>query len=268
MSVIAPWDRDALRASFASAQPFPFIKIDDFLEPTFAAELAESYPKFEQAVAQGRVFQGVNENLKVQVCDYEAFPPPAKRLADTLRAPEFLDDLEHITDIPKLQWDPSFSGGGLHETAKSGWLDVHVDFNYIEELKFFRRLNILIYLNPVWDERWGGVLELWDREVRHCHHALAPVHNRCVIFQTSEISFHGVTAVECPAGTARKSFAAYYYTKEAPANWNGQHHSTIFKARPDEYMKRHVLMPTEAMYAQVRRGVRSAKSAVKRLINR
>lgn len=268
MPIIAPYDRDELRARFTSATPFRWLAVDNFLDPSFADELAVSYPSFDDALKSGRAFSAVNENLKVQVSDYEIFPEPAKRVADALRDSKFLEDLGYITGIEKLQWDATLAGGGLHETARSGWLDVHVDFNYHEGLQMHRRLNILLYLNPEWQEQWGGVLELWDAGVQHKHHAFVPVHNRCVLFETSNISFHGVTAVESPPGMTRKSFAAYYYTREAPAGWDGSKHSTIFKARPDEYMKRHLLMPAEAATQSLRDGVRSAKGMMKRILSR
>ena len=266
MSVIRPYDREALRAQFRSAKPFPWIMIDGFLDPAFADEVARAYPSFDDAVGMGRQFNAVNENRKVQVLDYEKFPSPVKKLSDALRSKEFLDDIGYITGIPNLLWDARLSGGGMHQTASSGWLDVHVDFNYHEEMNTHRRLNILVYLNPTWDEKWGGLLELWDQDVKQRASALAPVLNRCVVFETSEISWHGVTAVQCPPGVSRKSFAAYYYTREAPVGWDGSKHTTIFKSRPEEYMKRMVLMPAEEAQRSMHRGVRAAKQAVKRLL--
>src|SRR4029079_552184 len=108
-----------------------------------------------------------------------------------------------------------------------------------------RRLNILLYFNKNWREEWGGNIEVWDQDVKTCVHSFSPIFNRCVVFETNEISFHGVSAVRCPEGLSRKSFAAYYYTKEAPAHWTGKYHDTIFKARPDEKLKGRVLMPLE-----------------------
>ncbi len=268
MSVIAPYDREALRAQYQNAQPFPWIQIDGFLSSAFADEVTRSYPPFDVAVRMGRQFQAVNENLKVQVCDYASFPDPVKQLSDAVSSPQFLEDLSYITGIPKLLWDTNFSGGGMHETARSGWLDVHIDFNIHEGLgSAHRRLNILIFLNPEWDERWGGTLELWDKDVKTRAHGITPIHNRCVLFETSDLSWHGVTAVNCPDGVVRKSFAAYYYTREAPAGWDGRAHNTIFRSRPDEYMKRHVLMPAVAARESMRERVRSAKRAVKRLLS-
>jgi hypothetical protein len=267
MSVLAPYDREALRQQFRTAQPFPWIKIDGFLRPEFADDVSRAYPSFEKAVGMGRQFKAVNENLKVQVSDYQSFPDPVKALSDAVSSPEFIADLSYITGMPNLLWDVQFAGGGMHETARSGWLDVHVDFNFHDQLDAHRRLNILVFLNPVWDEQWGGLFELWDEGVKTRVHGLAPIHNRCVVFETSDKSWHGVTAVNCPDGIVRKSFAAYYYTREAPAGWNGAVHDTIFKPRPDEYMKRHVLMPADAARQSVRVSVHNAKKAVKRLLS-
>lgn len=264
--IIQPLDRDKLRAEFASAQPFRHICIDDFLAPDFATELAASYPDHATAEQMGFAFQAVNEARKVQVTEYQKFPEPAKRLSDALAGGDFLKDLSEITGIDDLLWDETFAGGGLHITASSGHLDVHVDFNRLEERDWHRRLNLLIYLNPIWEDDWGGFVELWDREVKHCHHSLKPILNRCVIFETSNISFHGVTAVTCPPDFVRKSFASYFYTQEAPAHYRGVDHSTIFKARPDEHLKRMLLMPAEHAKRRVKGGIGLAKRAAKKIL--
>ena len=51
-------------------------------------------------------------------------------------------------------------------------------------------------------------IELWDEDVKNCTQSFSPIFNRCVVFETNEISFHGVSAVKCPADRSRKSFAA------------------------------------------------------------
>jgi hypothetical protein len=258
-NVISPLDRDALQQQFRSASPFPFVRIDGFLSDAFAAEVEKSYPPFDEALRMGRSFDAVNEKRKVQVTDYGRFPDPVKRLSDALSSPAFLEDVAYITGIPKLLWDGELAGGGMHQTADAGRLDVHIDFNYIRERQLHRRLNILVYLNPVWEDHWGGRIELWDRDVKKCHQSFAPVHNRCVIFETSAISYHGVTPLKLPPGIVRKSFAAYYYTREAPASWTGKEHSTVFRARPDEVVKGLLLMPAERARYAVQDLVRSAK---------
>ncbi|RYG95878.1 MAG: 2OG-Fe(II) oxygenase, partial [Alphaproteobacteria bacterium] len=224
--VLRPLDRDAIRAEYRAAKPFPFFKIENFLLPDFLARVVAAYPSYETARTMGREFTAVNERLKIQVTDREQFPDPVKQLADELNGPEFLADMEYITDIPNLLADTAFGGGGMHLSSSGGRLDVHVDFNFLDRMQTFRRLNILVYLNPEWQEDWGGRIELWDKDVTRAEHSFAPVVNRCVVFETSEMSYHGVTPLTCPPGVVRKSFAAYYYTKEAPAWYDGQNHST------------------------------------------
>ena len=243
--LINPIDRDALRDQFRSASPYPFFKIDNFLNPQFAEEVYQSFPSFGDAKAVGKEFKGVNEQGKVQVTDANLFAEPVARLNRALASQEFLVLLAHVTGMPKLLADDQLVGGGIHQTGPRGHLDVHVDFNYIKERDLHRRLNILIYFNKDWEDHWGGNIELWDQDVKNCAHSFSPIFNRCVVFETNEISYHGVSAVECPPGHSRKSFAAYYYTKEAPAHWTGKAHDTIFRARPDEKFKGRVLMPAE-----------------------
>lgn len=266
VSIIANFDREALRQSYRSARPFPHMKIDGFLTEEAAHAASASFSPFEDARKLGFEFTAVNENLKVQITDPQKFPAPIKQIADALSSKAFLADLSYISGIDNLIWDPTYSGGGMHQTARSGWLDVHVDFNFNEQLQLHRRLNILVYLHPKWEESWGGLIELWDPDVKHREQAYVPMFNRCVVFSTSEISYHGVTAVEGPPGVQRCSFAAYYYTREAPAGWDGTKHTTKFKPRPDEFMKRHVLMPAEAAKRATREGIRSVKRGLKDLL--
>lgn len=267
-SVIRPLSVESLRQQFESGVPFPFFCIDDFLEPEFAARVAAAYPTYAEARGMGNEFSKVNERLKVQITDYARFPSPVKHLADELSGAAWLEALEHITGIPRLLADEQLAGAGMHLTGSGGRLDVHVDFNYLAERKLHRRLNILVYLNPEWRAEWGGAIELWDKDVRRCGHSFMPKFNRCVVFQTSEISFHGVTPVTAPEGVVRKSFAGYYYTREAPPNWDGTTHSTVFRARPSERFRRNVLIPLERVHDAAEHSLQNFKRRLKKVLGR
>jgi Rps23 Pro-64 3,4-dihydroxylase Tpa1-like proline 4-hydroxylase len=254
------FDRDELRKNYASARPFPFVAIDNFLVQDFASELSKSYPSFEEAASKGMTFNKLNQRKKVQISDAAIFPNAVARLNSALASPSFLSDLSYITGLPELLADPELVGGGMHITGPGGRLDVHVDFNYIEERKLHRRLNLLLYLNPFWDEKWGGHIQLWDKDVKHCEVTFAPKLNRCVIFETSDISYHGVTPISAEAPVPRQSFATYYYTKEAPAHWTGEYHNTVFKARPDEWIRGKLLMPARLAKERLTAGIKRLTS--------
>jgi len=238
-------DVDALRDQMRSAPGFPHFCIDNFLDEAFAAEVHDSFPAYCEAEKLGKTFAAVNEKRKIQITDARLFPAPIRRLHEILASDEFIAKMSHMSDIPDLVADPLLVGGGIHETHTGGHLDVHVDFNFNEKTGLYRRLNILVYFNRDWKEEYGGVLDLWDEDVKHCLGRFAPIFNRASGFATSATSWHGVTPVKCPPGRVRQSFAAYYYTKEPPPGWNGAKRSTVFRARPDEYWKGSVAMPAE-----------------------
>lgn len=263
MDRLNPIDADGLKAQFRVAQPFPHMKIDNFLEEAFAEEIARSFPSFEEAEQEGLSFKALNERGKVQVTDSAKFPAPIRELHEILASEDFLKTLSHITGIDNLVADEYLVGGGIHETRKSGHLDVHIDFNFIKGRELHRRLNILVFFNKDWKEEYGGLLELWDVKVKNRIQAFVPVFNRCCVFETNDISWHGVTAVNCPENMTRKSFAGYYYTKEAPSHWKGEHHGTIFKARPNEIWKGKVQMPWQKFRGQVNKYWRKVERRIK-----
>jgi hypothetical protein len=256
MSILNTHDWDALAKKYQQAKPFPSICIDNFLEASFLQELMDAYPDYSDAVEQGREFKGTNEYRKVQITTPSDFPEPVSKLSALLASEEFLKNMEKLTGIDDLVWDPSFTGGGMHLTNSMGLLDVHVDFNFERKLDLYRRVNILIYLNKEWKTIWGGNVELWNEDVSKCIESFEPIANRCVIFSTNDISFHGVKAVTTPEGISRNSFAAYYYSKDAGDNAGemyGGNHSTIFRARPQELKKKYFLMPMDALKKNVRK---------------
>jgi len=268
INLINPLNIKELKTDIQQAAPFPHFCIDNILTESFANEIHDSFPSYEESKMLGREFSAVNEKGKIQVTDSAKFPPAILKLHQLLASAEFVDMVSQMVGIPNLLADPDLIGGGIHETNSTGRLDVHVDFNFIEKKQWYRRVNILFYFNKDWDQEYGGYLDIWDKDVEKCYGAFAPLFNRACGFATSEISYHGVTPVNCPADKMRKSFAVYYYTKEAPTDWDGVKHDTIFRARPDEWLKGQILMPYEKSMRSSKKAFRNLKGVVKKVIGR
>lgn len=243
--------------------PFPHFCLDDILDAQFAEDIYQSFPSYHEAQKVGFEFSAVNEKRKIQITDATQFPEPILKLHRLLASPAFIAKVEEMTGIPHLIADPELIGGGIHETNSGGHLDVHVDFNYIPEKKLHRRVNILFYFNKNWQENYGGYLDIWDKEVTERQGYFAPIFNRACGFVTGKYSWHGVTPVTCPPDMMRRSFAVYYYTHEAPESWDGVQHSTIFKARPDEWLKGNIKMPLQHIVHSAQRQVDKLKSGIK-----
>jgi Rps23 Pro-64 3,4-dihydroxylase Tpa1-like proline 4-hydroxylase len=148
-----------------------------------------------------------------------------------LNSQEFVSFLSELTDIPDLEGDPDFNGGGIHLIPRGGKLNVHIDFSraLYDENKF-RRVNVLLYLNENWIDEWEGSLELWDKKPSDggiCVKKVLPIFNRIIIFGTSKESWHGhPTPLNCPENEYRKSLATYYYSS-LPGD-DLEIHSTVY----------------------------------------
>src|SRR3981081_645252 len=103
--MLQPIDREKLKAEFASAKPFPYVKIEGLIDPDKASAIAAAYPSFETAMGQGRTFTTVNERKKAQMTDAFAYPPAIAELNAFLASPAFLSELSYITSIPDLLAD-------------------------------------------------------------------------------------------------------------------------------------------------------------------
>jgi len=241
-----------MEKQFKSDPAYPRFCIDNFLTADFANIVHDSFPSYREAQDVGLEFNALNERKKVQITDPAKYPEPIRKLFELLTSQEFTSLIAKASGIDNLIPDLQMQGGGIHETNSGGRLDVHVDFNYNEETKLHRRVNLLFYFNKDWHEEYGGYLDLWDESVSNRIEYIAPLFNRAVGFVTSDRSWHGVTPLSGPLDKPRKSFAIYYYTKEAPAGWNGVKHNTIFKARPTEHVRGKFLMPAEKMLVKIK----------------
>src|SRR5580698_3047972 len=142
---------------------------------------------------------------------------------------------ETLTGISSVLPDPYYTGGGLHQIRPGGLLEVHADFSYHNALRLDRRINVLIYLNKDWREEYGGHFELWDRDVTRAEKKILPIFNRCAIFSTTSVSFHGhPVPLACPPERNRKSIATYYYTNGRPEEDPEltHRHEVAFQERP------------------------------------
>ncbi len=214
-------------AEYKANKPFPHIYFDDFL-PAAAAEMAlQDFPEPRQL--SWSEFDNPNER-KLAFDQVEYLSPSIRNVLYFLNSRPMLRFLETLTGIKGIISDPYFAGGGLHQIKRGGKLSVHADFNFHNELKLDRRINVLIYLNKDWEESYGGHFELWDRDMSRAQQKILPIFNRCAIFSTTSYSYHGhPTPLACPADRTRKSIATYYYSNGRPAEEVTESHSTLFQ---------------------------------------
>lgn len=221
----------ALRRRFRENVPYPHLHLKAFLDADVAAAIATEFPGLETD-AWTR-YKHRNEN-KLGLAKRSLFPPLLGQAVDELNTHELADWLSEVTSIPGLMPDDTLEGGGLHQSGRGGFLNVHTDFSYHHYRKdWHRRVNLILYLNPNWHEEWGGAIELWDRDMRQCVVKIPPLFNEALIFETNDISYHGFPEpLLCPEGESRKSIALYYYTLDPDAHVKAR--STDYRSRPGD----------------------------------
>jgi Rps23 Pro-64 3,4-dihydroxylase Tpa1-like proline 4-hydroxylase len=247
----ARWSRLAVhRDQYLTAQPFPFLVIDDFLTKQ-ETQAAKDFP--HSADNTWTSYTHVNEK-KYGLSKRDRIPDSLLSIIDSLQSAEFMEALSSVTGIPGLMADDQLSGGGLHQMYPGGFLNIHSDFLIHPTRKNLkRRINLILFLSDDWKEEYGGNLEFWDREMSRCVTRLQPVFNRCVMFQTDEYSYHG-----CPdklggyPGFSRKTIALYYYTEYTRTPTK---QSTDYKARPEDRNKLAIWLDNKAVaiYSMMKR---------------
>lgn len=246
-----------LSEEYAQAQPYPHAVIDHIFPTAFTQLLLDHFP--QQAQAHDKVYEkGYGGTHKRQILPYDCDETLRAAFALFNSAP-MLQFIEALTGYKGLLPDPYFAGGGLHETAAGGLLGIHADFQVNEPLQLYRRVNMLVYLNPDWKPEYGGNLELWDRQMQACQQRVAPLFNRCVIFNTDADSFHGhPDPLTTPDGITRRSIALYYYQALPIPNAAGESRHTLYVARPED---------DAATKAQVRKMTKKRDKRAKKLFS-
>jgi Rps23 Pro-64 3,4-dihydroxylase Tpa1-like proline 4-hydroxylase len=213
--------------------PYPHVYCDDFLPSEVAEAALRHFP--EPKEADWHASTDVNQRKKLAFDVVEKLPTSIRDVLYFLNSRPMIKFLETLTGIQGVLPDPYYTGGGLHQIRPGGLVEVHADFSYHKTLRLDRRINVLVYLNKDWKEEYGGHFELWDRDVQRAEKKILPVFNRCAIFSTTSVSFHGhPIPLSCPPDRNRKSIATYYYSNGRPEEDPGltHRHEVSFQERP------------------------------------
>ena len=188
---------------YVDTKPYWHAIIDDFL--------IDPDPVAREFLAQDdKCWFKYDNPLEIkQTCNhYDRFGKETYKAFTYFSSSAMLYMLESMTECSLIP-DIGLHGGGLHQHGRGGKLNVHLDYNMHPKLPLQRRLNLIVYLTPNWQEDWGGHLGLYsnpDTLVK----SIAPLYNRAVVFDTRG-SWHGLPEpIDCPQGVTRNSLAMYY----------------------------------------------------------
>ena len=198
---------------FKAASPFPYLVVNNFLSTEIVGGLVQEFPVDSDPIWEISDQKEIQVKLRSNWRSEADIRPETQSVVHFLNSGAVMKCFSKLSGIEKLISDPYYTGGGLNCTKRNGLLDVHADGNWHDAMGVHRRLNVILYLNKVWDPSWGGALELWDEKLTKCVTSIDPLFNRLIIFETHDLTYHGhPTPLMCPPDQSRKSLILYYYT--------------------------------------------------------
>lgn len=230
MECLGSWIANAglIQKSFLSASPFPHVVIDNFFTDEFANLLESSFPLISE-----EWIKYWNPIEKKYALNRFSHHDEFQKLFTFLQSEECVNLISNVTGIDNLETDPHLHGAGLHFHPPGGKLDMHLDYSIHPISKKERRVNLIIYLNKEWREEYNGDIQLWDRDFTTPVKRVYPMFNRAVLFQTNDISYHGMPSmIKCPEHNGRKSIAIYYVSE--PTNIGEVRYKAQFHPLPTQ----------------------------------
>lgn len=204
--------------------------MDDFLPEELACHIGEAFPKDGSHFNQRQSFR---ERKRTSV-RFDELPPILKQVTFTIQSPEFVTAIGERIGLPKLIGDPSLYAGGLSMMQRGDFLNPHIDNSHEASKSRYRRVNLLYYVTPGWQDEFGGNLELWDKNVSRPV-TLASLFNRLVIMETNRHSWHSVSPVVVEG--MRCCVSNYFFSAESPEA-RDYYHVTSFTGRPGQVARR------------------------------
>lgn len=206
------FDVNSLRENFSQGVPVPYLIIDNFLPEEIFNSVA-----FEIDFLQPKDWTVFSNNKSYrQECRNLSDAPRLQSMAYSFQGSLFLKWIETITGLEKLIADPHMRGGGVCRASAGDSLGLHNDFNWNEQIRLTRRLNLILYMNKEWQDDWGGDLEFWNFDRTRCVTKISPRPNRLAIWLYDENLIHGYPSpLSCPDNVFRQNFIQFYYSSNA-----------------------------------------------------
>ena len=205
--------------AFTSAKPFPHLIIDDFIEKSIAETLSAEFPNIDD----GTLFNYSNPlEKKSALNDWNRFPATTYKFFEFLCSEPVVSRLSQLLGI-RLYPDFGLHGGGWHMHPDGGKLNPHLDYSIHPKLGLQRRINLIIYLSQGWETAYGGHFGMWSNDpgtslplrlVREVEIKF----NRAVIFDTTFMSWHGLSRQVSTGGKNIRKSLAVYYLCDPPSN--------------------------------------------------
>jgi len=150
-------NKENLRLNYLTSEPFPHLVIKNICDEDKLNLMLDQMPELTNK-SRDYLFAG----NKFEKSHYYELGELFLELYEDLRSEKMNQFLSFLSG-KKTFVDPNNHGGGLHQGKSNSFLDMHLDYNYHPlNSKWWREMNLLLYLNKNWKSQYGGQLKLRD----------------------------------------------------------------------------------------------------------
>ncbi|NJO25741.1 MAG: 2OG-Fe(II) oxygenase, partial [Bacteroidia bacterium] len=115
-----------LSKQYQQNSPYPHIVLENFLNPEVLDQCIDEFNKLNET--DGWInYVHFNEN-KRGLNKIDLLPASIRNTITELNSNEFLQFLSTLTGIKNLVSDDMLEGGGVHQSKRGGYLNIHADF--------------------------------------------------------------------------------------------------------------------------------------------
>lgn len=216
---------EQLNNTFVGTPPYPMIVLDNFLPKDFALKLNEEC----ESIPDQYWTEFTRKGSYMKECKQMHVAPVAFKFVNEMHSALGLEWLTQVSGIKDLIPDPYLVGAGYSRAFTGHSLQLHTDFNWNDQLRLHRILSFIIYLNPEWDEKWGGALEFTDFNRKETIQKVPTLFNRAVLWRYHKRGFHGFPEpMTCPQGQSRNTFRLFFYYSDAQYKPDDRPHRSLY----------------------------------------
>lgn len=196
--------------------------VDDLLPADVASQIYDRFPQ----TSQMKLKRSIKEH-KLIAAQMDQYDPLLEEAVYAFQDPRVVSLVGEITGLRELEPDADLYAGGISLMTKGGYLRPHLDNSHDDDQGRYRVLNLLYYVTPAWQEKYGGSLELWDDGPLTTPRSIESRFNRLLLMATNRTSWHSVSEIQ---GERRRCCVSNYYFSKVSPEEQAYFHATSFRA--------------------------------------
>ncbi|MEX1198717.1 MAG: 2OG-Fe(II) oxygenase [Pseudohongiellaceae bacterium] len=218
-----------------------YFTIDGLLPEGVARKIYDAFPSPEHM----KLRKSLRE-YKYVAAQMDQYDPILEEAIYAFQDPRIVELIQEVCGIDSLYPDEYLYAGGISLMKKGQFLNPHLDNSHEKDRERWRVLNLLYYVSPDWESRFGGNLEIWPDGVKQPQQTIDSTFNRLVVMATHGASWHSVSPV---VADRNRACISNYYFSDSPLKAGDRFHVTSFRGRPEQKV-RDVALQGDALFRQ------------------